>query len=362
MSVLSRALFYVDGHSDRFKERHISLPHALQQFHGYNNPTATKHKRASLDVDKLSMHVDRVSGVLLLPFLNGSDYKELKAWANGCCEAMQQMAAYLRQHSIHQIADSTAMEPARQPEQDSSCVIVPACDQISAAYIDLEKRLDSCGEYNIVNVMDYAPASRYERRHFIDKICSKSVLAVFKYHSGGSHQAIVCVWRLPPCLDDRDETRHARCIAELVKKARDFHTRAMRKDFLHRWQMAFQGKASAAALKAIYSELTGDSSMLTNAQENKTREKLLEWILNSDDSDFLLDYHSGSGRLKEGAFEHFWDEVEKSLNEQELAVHERRHGETMFLPVAVSMTSLHKAICDRLDAGPHKGVRRNSTS
>ena len=360
VSVLSRALYYIDGHRERFRERHISLPVALQSFTGYNNPAATKHKLASLSVEKLSMHVDRVSGVLLLPFLNGADYKVVKGWASGCCDAMKHITTYLSGHAARQRSTASAAEPARTPGDDSSCTIIPCAAALPVPYKDVEKVLDLRSHYEIVELMEFAPADRYERRHWVDSICSKSTLALFKFHSGGSHQAVICVWKLPQLVEERDESRHAHCIAEVMSKAKLFHSRAMRRDFLHRWQIAFQGKAANAALKAIYAELTGDSSALITAQEKETREKLLEWILDSDESNFLVDYHSGSGQLKDGDFQPFWDEVNKYMNEQELAVHERRHGETMFLPLAVSMTSLHRSICDRLEAGPHKGCKKPS--
>ena len=45
----------------------------------------------------------------------------------------------------------------------------------------------------------------------------------------------------------------------------------------------------------MYAELTGDSSAMQNQQEAATQQKLLEWILNADDGDILLDNRGNSG-------------------------------------------------------------------
>ena len=81
----------------------------------------------------------------------------------------------------------------------------------------------------------------------------------------------------------------------------------MRRDFINKWQCVQTGTASRSILKVMYAELTGDSSAIQNQQASATLQKLLEWILNADDGDILLDYHRNSGQLREGDFNYFWE-------------------------------------------------------
>ena len=51
----------------------------------------------------------------------------------------------------------------------------------------------------------------------------------------------------------------------------------------------------------------------------------------------------------ESTFDTFWVELDKYIEELGPAVHERRHGETMYMPIAISVANLREIITARLE-------------
>ena len=357
--VLSRALFYMDVYRDQFKERGIHFPAFLDEFQGYNNPGASKHKTPQLSSERLQSHVNNLSSALLLPFLSDEHYSRLKSWGMGLCDAMQAMLSRLSAQNARSLANLESTVPAGDPTTDSRSYTVSSVSAVGAQYRALSAKLEAMDFYEMLDALEFAPSDRYTRRHWMDGLQATCTFTVYRYHPGGSCTSLVSVWKVPDDVAERSETDHAHCIAKALKLAPVFHTRRMKRDFLSKWHHAVEGKASRSFLKCIYAELTGDSRAATNKSEEETRLKLLKWLLDTDDSSLLLDYHNGSGRLHEPDFEHFWAEVEKYFNERELAVQERRHGETMYLPLAISLASLHRTICERLDKA-HPGLKKPS--
>ena len=74
-------------------------------------------------------------------------------------------------------------------------------------------------------------------------------------------------------------------------------------------------------------------------------------MLASDDPDMLLDLRINNGRASDSKFEKFYDEVQKYFDEQLMAVHERRQGSELYLPLAISLEDLRREVAKRLPEG-----------
>lgn len=83
-------------------------------------------------------------------------------------------------------------------------------------------------------------------------------------------------------------------------------------------------------------------------------------FINTDDPDIVLDLHKANGNPKSTTFDRFWQEVQTCLDEITLAVDDRRHGETLHTPLAISVRHLcekiveclHKAHLDEIPSVP----------
>ena len=79
--------------------------------------------------------------------------------------------------------------------------------------------------------------------------------------------------------------------------------------------------------------------------------RVAQILLSGNDSELLLDYRKLNGRDVDQKFNDFFAEATKYFEEQVLAVHERRHGEELYLPLAISMEDLKQTITSRLPEG-----------
>ena len=73
-------------------------------------------------------------------------------------------------------------------------------------------------------------------------------------------------------------------------------------------------------------------------------ERVAEAILDTQDP---LDLRKNNGKV-ESSFDEFWEELQKYLDELVTPVNERRHGDTMYLPIAISVRDLRERIEERL--------------
>ena len=91
--------------------------------------------------------------------------------------------------------------------------------------------------------------------------------------------------------------------------------------------------------------------MLCSSQkEEEVDKRLVNFILESNDTDLLWDLRKLNGRPKNPAFDPFWHELQKYIDEF-AAVDERRHSDILYLPVAISIENLRQIVLDRLPEG-----------
>ena len=79
-------------------------------------------------------------------------------------------------------------------------------------------------------------------------------------------------------------------------------------------------------------------------------ECVAEFLVTSDDPSILLDMRALNGKPGSTKFDTFWDEVDKLVLEN-ADVQERRHGDCLYLPIAMSVEDLRNMILSRLTEG-----------
>lgn len=119
----------------------------------------------------------------------------------------------------------------------------------------------------------------------------------------------------------------------------------MRRDFLNRYSKYVNIPKSL--LRSMFFELTGCESM-ADSNEQASIDELISILLNSDDPTLLLDYRSLNGGDIDTKFGDFFEETGKYFDEQLLQVNERRRGEELYLPMAISIEELRDTISSRL--------------
>ena len=103
-------------------------------------------------------------------------------------------------------------------------------------------------------------------------------------------------------------------------------------------------------MRNMYKFLTGDSSSRTAAEKQVDERvtKLAEEAFEIDEPEVLLDLRKLNGKPNSTAFDRFWGELSTYLEEVTRAVDDCRHGNTLYMPIAISVGDLRDIIEERL--------------
>ena len=101
-------------------------------------------------------------------------------------------------------------------------------------------------------------------------------------------------------------------------------------------------------LRNIHCTLLGDCSSAEYLSEARVDERVTRALLDVSDPDIVLDLRRSNGKPNNTIFDSFWSELQTYLDKINLAVDERRHGETLHMPFAISLRHLQEIITERL--------------
>jgi len=102
---------------------------------------------------------------------------------------------------------------------------------------------------------------------------------------------------------------------------------------------------STSTAQAIFEFITGDR-MSTTCVTQVASAIVARYALNRPDSDIIIDMRKLNARPKGNEFDPFWAKMAEIV---EGRVNDRRHGDTLYMPVATSIPILIKLTVDALD-------------
>ena len=168
---------------------------------------------------------------------------------------------------------------------------------------------------------------------------------MFTHSTGGSILSQHFLWRVP---DDFSVTAALfRVIDKLKLDLPVYHTRAMRKEFVSSYG-CLMNNTKPVVLRAVYRELTGDSSA-PNALTDSEIDARLQTAVSMEDVDIVVDLRE----LNEGTtrkYDVFWTKCKEFLQEA-TAVPDRRHGEISYMARAVSTRDLIAQVSPKCPPG-----------
>lgn len=236
-------------------------------------------------------------------------------------------------------------EPIRSKTGNFSVMPVPKSDKpVKECYVDLDKVVRDSDCYDPIFLDSFAPKDRSERCDWIESILLSTDINKYTYFHGNYLGNVVVVWRLPP-ETEKHETGTLRAIEQVHQKMPTYATRAMRQNFYDRYQCSVN--ISPTVLRDMYRFLTNDMSAPEDAKTAEIDQRM-STFLDTDDPDLIVDLRSLNGKTGNSKYDVFWDEMQRYFNEQVLAVQERRHGEHLYLPFAMSVCDLVETIKARV--------------
>ena len=217
---------------------------------------------------------------------------------------------------------------------------------VSPNYSSLQSELLTRPFYEALCTFYIHPADRYQRRLWYENLQLSFSIGVYIHQRKNFLGNLTFVWRLPS-NNERNQENLIETLNSIKKTIPIYSTRAMRKDFFDRYS---KFGIEPAVLRDIYRFTTNDESAGSSQKEVEVDKRLINFILESNDTDLLWDLRKLNGRPQNPAFNPFWEELQKYIDEF-AAVDERRHSDILYLPVATSIENLRQIILDRLPEG-----------
>lgn len=156
----------------------------------------------------------------------------------------------------------------------------------------------------------------------------------------GNHLGtLIYTWKLPE-NEPVDSTTVSKIFCKLSDNQLFYSTRAMRQDFLDQYSRITKSPKSR--------NLLDDGSSASCSAESEVDDRVARAIVDIDDPSIVVDLRRLNGKPTTSKFDAFWQELAIYLEEITLAVDDRRHGETLHMPLAVSIRDLHNQITLRL--------------
>ena len=164
---------------------------------------------------------------------------------------------------------------------------------------------------------------------------------LYKYAYGNNIGTLVYAWKIPEdeCVDN---TIIAQVFAQLCSKQSLHSTRAMRREFLDKYNHL--AKISKMVPHNIYRTLLQDGSAAQYSSEAAVDERVAKAVLQLDDPQIVMDLRRMNGKPNSTIFNAFWQELQLYLDQTNLAVDERRHEDVLHMPLAISIRNLQEII------------------
>ena len=344
VKALSDALWTLDPHHKSFADRSITIPSDFHEFSGYNDWQRKKQKKPQLTQAMLKNHMDRLSDFLMQPWFCLSRFDALRSLVEKLLETMHQYILYLEAHNRRMIRSHQSPEPIRSVDQSISVFTVAEVDgPTKSEYTELEEVMLSKEFYDPVFLNDLSPKERYQRRHWLENLHLQFPIMMYRFAYGSSIGTLCFAWRVP---GEVDQTRVSRAITKLTANQKVYATRAMRSDFLNKYNRL--SKISKAVLRNMFKTLMEDNSACNCAAEKIVDDNVALALFDLGDPGIVLDLRSLNGDPKSTKFNVFWQELSVFL-EESAAVDERRHSDILHMPFAVSIRHLREVMIERLD-------------
>ena len=190
------------------------------------------------------------------------------------------------------------------------------------------------------------PDDRYKRRLWYENLQLNFSFNVYVHQRKNFLGNLTYVLRIHE-NNERSQEDLTETLNFIKKTIPKYSTRAIRKEFFDRYS---KFGIEPAVLRDIYRFTADDESARSSQKEEDDDKCLVNFILESNDTDLLWDLRKLNGHPKNPAFDPFWQELQKYIDEF-AAVDERRHSDILYLLVATYIENLCQIILDRLPEG-----------
>ena len=296
---------------------------------------------------ELKAESEKLGELLLLPWLLRGSVAVLREAIESLHSGMGKYHSFLTDMKQRTSTNHNKTEPVRSFYDNWSMKAIEATSVLKPEYSALDQALVGMSNYEALDLCDFEPVDKEDRRKWIQGLSLSCTVTHFTYAYGNYLGNMNIVWKIPEKIGDRNPSEDARLVNISRENIMTFATRKMRKDFIEKYSKSC--KIQPAILRNIHAFLTNyEYTPRDKIEENV--DKHISFLLESQDTDLLFDLRRNNGKVADPKFDPFWEEIGKYLDEKS-AVHERRHGDTQYMPFAISVEDLRNQIIERLPEG-----------
>ena len=313
-----------------FRTRHTLISYALfcrfLEFEGFNDYKKKKQKCPNVKSQVLKQHSQTLLQLASKQFC--ATWGELQNDIEKLATAFSSYSVFLDNSNIQQQERQHKMTPSRQIEKDIWLDRRYATkEDIKIEYQSLNNRINEAANFAPIffdeEIFLTKPFDNsMDRFRYFQKLLLSNEVAICRYDPGGSNTSITYLWKLPENVTDNElMTSSTRIVQNLKQNLYEFHTRQMRKDFIHKFTNLGGVKIPPHIMRAIYAELTLDAS----ADQNPEIDQRARMAILGEDPDLIIDMrHLNKGR-PDDTFTVFFEQLEKEV-QAVMAADERRHN------------------------------------
>ncbi|XP_056008509.1 uncharacterized protein LOC130051170 [Ostrea edulis] len=356
IKTLRNSLWYVDHAHAKLKESGCPIPKCFSSFHGYNEFKKLHHRIPLIKSERLNELSMDLTKALSFPSMSSSRNKQLSSDLELLLATLTKYKARLdKDNARHKTYSNKSSSPSRSLESDTTLKYIPPKPENESCnlniYMHLQKDISSVECFRFIDLDTYTPENRLKRRKYISNLELDVPVMLYRMAYGGSIGTLNFIWKVPGDGADNVEVseKNMKIVNKINKSLPKFSTRSMRKDFINRYYKNV--KAPKSLLRNIFFELTGCESTWESSEQGEIDDRVASILLDGDDPSILLDYRSLNGKDVDSKFGVFFEEMGKYFDEQLLHVNERRHGEELYLPMAISIEELRDQISKRVPDG-----------
>lgn len=139
---LSRTLWYLDCHHNKFSSRGITLPKNFLQFQGYNDYRRKKEKEPRLSSKDLGQHIDSLSSTLQQPWFAAKTFDTLRDDVEKLVEALIKYKDYLTSQ-CSSVKERQSQHTATTVNNENACLVTVerSSEPVLPAYDELQQKL-----------------------------------------------------------------------------------------------------------------------------------------------------------------------------------------------------------------------------
>lgn len=301
-----------------------------------------------LVTSELKEKTENLAELLLIPWILCKDFASFYTAVKDLVTGLQKYLSYMSGMKERTAQNLRKSEPVRSFKDNWSLKKVGKVKDVKDEYKKLDDFLKNVATYTAKDLIDFEPEDKTERRKWYDNLYLSFDISLFTYRYGNYLGNVNLVWK----VNEEDTQQSTSMEIGIVNKIREsipkYATRQMQKDFILKYHKHSGG--SKSILRNMYQFLTDYEYTPENKQTAQIDLRTSKILLELDDTELIFDLRKNNGKTCDPRLEPFWSELGKFLDEKSV-VHERRHTDTQYMPIAMSVEDLRNQIIKRLPEG-----------